>query len=379
MGKKILIISPFNFFPPYWGAATRNYNLAKILARNNKIWILCNNETIEKNYIQNTEFKELSENPNIKIIFVKSTGRGSQIFNLNVIKEALRIIKNEKPNLIVSYSLWSAPQSILLKILKKIPFILDEHNVEYLRFERMKRGNKFSRIILKLVEKFSCRQASKIMCVSETDRDFLINELQINKDKFVIVPNGIDTNKFYPNTHYVQEIRNKLNLVKKPIITFFGAFNYIPNVEAVKIIYHEIVSRVVKKVPDAVFLMVGRDPISQIKHKNIIFTGMVDKIEDFINASDVVICPLISGGGTRFKIIEALACGKIVISTTIGAEGLDIKGIEDIIICDDWKEFSNQIVFSLSKKPSRLHTEFIKKYSWDGFFDEVDKAVNEVK
>jgi len=198
----------------------------------------------------------------------------------------------------------------------------------------MKRGNKLARIVLKSIEKLSCRLASKIICVSETDRDLLINKLNINKEKFVIISNGIDTDKFFPNTQNDIKIRNQLNLSEKPIIIFFGTFKYIPNLEAVEIIYNEILPRIIKKVPDAIFLMVGKDPPLQFKHKNIIFTGMVNKIEDYINASNVVICPLISGGGTRFKIIEALACGKTVVSTTIGAEGLDIKGIEDIIICD---------------------------------------------
>jgi len=379
LNKKILIISHFNFFPPYWGEARRNYHLTKLLAKNNKLWVICNNEIIDENYTQNSDFKELSSNPNIKIIFAKYTGKSSKVFNPNVLREALRVIKKENPDLIISYFLWSAPQTILLKILKKVPFILDEHNVEFLRFERMKRGNKLARIVLKSIEKLSCRLASKIICVSETDRDLLINKLNINKEKFVIISNGIDTDKFFPNTQNDIKIRNQLNLSEKPIIIFFGTFKYIPNLEAVEIIYNEILPRIIKKVPDAIFLMVGKDPPLQFKHKNIIFTGMVNKIEDYINASNVVICPLISGGGTRFKIIEALACGKTVISTTIGAEGLDIKGNEDIIICDTWDEFSNKTISSLSKKSSKIHPNFIKKYTWDEFLPDIESLVNEVK
>jgi glycosyltransferase involved in cell wall biosynthesis len=94
---------------------------------------------------------------------------------------------------------------------------------------------------------------------------------------------------------------------------------------------------------------------------------VVPKIEDYINASDVVIVPLISGGGTKFKIIQAVACGKPVVTTSIGAEGIDDAG-DWMRVTDDWEQFARLIVdlLSVPQDPS-LETleQFRHDYSWE--------------
>jgi len=124
-------------------------------------------------------------------------------------------------------------------------------------------------------------------------------------------------------------------------------------------------------------LIIGDNPPSEFTHKNIVFTGMVDKIEDFINTSDVVISPLLSGGGTRLKILEAIACGKVVVSTTVGAEGIDQSQIKDFLkISDDWEEFSKEILSAISRKPSNVPHEFVQKYSWAQVSEKVNQVLN---
>ncbi len=198
--KKILIVIPYNIFPPYWGAASRNFNLAKQLSKNNKIILLYNDyKQIEKHTIDCDEYKQLSANPNVKIISIRSGGKFSQIFNLRLVKKGLKIIKEEKLDYIFVEHAWSGLHGILLSYFSKIPFILDEHNVEFLKFERMKRGNGFTRSLLKWFEKLSCNKSHKILCVSEIDKKNLVSKLGINENKIQVIPNGIDTEKFYPN------------------------------------------------------------------------------------------------------------------------------------------------------------------------------------
>lgn len=364
--KKILIIIPYNIFPPYWGAASRIYNIVKQIAKQNKIFLLYNDyKQIQKHSIDCEEYKELSSNPNVKIFSVKSRGKFSQIFNLKLIKKGLKIIKEENIDFIFIEHVWLGIQGILLSYFSKIPFMLDEHNVEFLKFERMKRGNKISRHLLRWYENITCTKAIRVFCVSDVDKKFLVADLGIKEEKIGIIPNGIDTEKFYPNYTKKDQIRVQLKLSDNPIILFFGKLDYIPNQEAIKIINSEILPRVLKKIPNAIFLIVGDHPPKKIEHENVIFTGVVDKIEDFINACSVVICPLTSGGGTRFKILEALACGKVVISTKIGAEGLKTKGIEEsLILCDEWEDFANEIIVSLEKQNLKFNKEYVDNYSW---------------
>ena len=373
--KKILIVVPYDIFPPYSGHLSRNYNLAKNIAKNNKVWLLVNKyKQIEKHTIDCDEYRELCSNPNVQIQFVKSYGKFSQMFNPFLLIEALKIIKNQRPDYLFAESLWSGFHARFLNLFCRIPYILDEHNVEFLRFQRIKRGNSIIRYLLKIYEKVSCNFAYKVFCVSAVDRDLLISKLDVSKKKLLIVPNGIDVEKFFPNDKNTFEIRRKLKLDKNPLILFFGKLDYRPNYEAVKIIESEILPRVLRKIPNARFLIVGDNPPSGVHHENMIFTGLVDKIEDFINTSDVVISPLLSGGGTRLKILEALACGKIVISTSIGAEGLAQVGNDFLKIHDDWEEFSEQMVSSLSKKYSQINKEFIDCYSWN----QISLSVNKV-
>jgi len=374
--KKILMISYANIFPPDWGGARRSYDITKILAEDYKIWLICNDfQFLKKVNSSNEEIKELSENQNVKLYFKKFRGGRYQIFNPKLIKLGLELIKKEKPDIIFAHGLYSAFNSIILHFLTGIPFILDEHNAEFLRHERIYKKRKFHRLILKMYEKFSCRFASKILCVSEIDRDLLSSEFKINKNKIKVIPNGVDTKKFYPSGKNNHEIRKKLKLEDEPLILFFGSGNYKPNYEAIEIIRNKILPVILKKTPNAKFLIVGDNPPLNFKHENIIFTGVVDKIEDYINVSDIVICPIVSGGGTRFKILEALCCGKTVISTTIGAEGILLNEFKDsILISDNWDDFGKKIVSVLSTKNTSKVGDFYS-LSWRKSVDEIKKLL----
>lgn len=345
--KKILVISPFNIFPPYWGGANRIYNLVKHLANENKVTLLCNDlKQLENENIDCNVDQLVSSNPNIKLSFVKSIGIFSQIFNPFLLIESLKIIRNEKLDIIIAEFTWSGLHAILLRLLTGTPYILDEHNVEFLRFKRMRRGNRFTVFLLKVYERVSCRYASNIYCVSEVDKMFLHSELHVDNNKIIIVPNMVDLDKFFPDTEKRELIRIKIGIDDNtPFILFFGKLDYKPNLEAIEIIYKEILPKVLDFIPDAKFVIVGDNPPTTFIHESIIFTGLVEHIEDYINASDVVICPLISGGGTRIKILESLACSKTVVSTSIGAEGIVENG--KLIIIDAWVGFAEEIVNTL--------------------------------
>jgi glycosyltransferase involved in cell wall biosynthesis len=167
----------------------------------------------------------------------------------------------------------------------------------------------------------------------------------LNSNKIKIIENPVDREVFYPKDTK-NLIRKKLQLKQKDkFILFFGQLNYKPNIEALEIIKNEIIPRLdsYKKQYKIAVCGAGNGKgfLKEFKHKNIIFKGFVNKIQDYINASDVVIVPLKSGSGTRIKILEALACKKRVISTSIGAEG--IKPNKLLEVEDDWNKFVEKI------------------------------------
>lgn len=375
--KKILIISPFNIFPPYSGSANRIYNLVKYLSRKNRVFLLCNN--YKRICSDENKSEYVSNLPNTVLYFVRSFKKLSQIINPLLLLQGLKIIKVNRPDYVIAEFTWSGLHAILLHFLTGVPYILDEHNVEFLRFERMKRGSKLSIFLLKQYENLSCIFAHKIFCVSEVDRNLLIQILNIDKNKIIIVPNGIDIDKIYLNEGKKETIRNELNIKEnEKIILFYGTLDYKPNLEAVEIIYKEILPRIINKIPNTKFLVVGYNPPLKYKHNSIIFTGVVDNLIDYINVSDLVICPLTSGGGTRIKILESIACGKTVVSTSMGAEGLIEEESKDFLkIADDWDKFSEEIIKLIkSPKKGKLPKKFIEKYDWKNIINKLNLNIN---
>jgi len=376
--RTILFLSPFNIFPPYWGGASRIYYMVKHLSMKNKIIILCN-DVRKTNYEfkKCDEYKEFINNKNIELNFVKSYTKLSQMINPLLIVKSINLIKQKKPDLIFAEFAWSGFPAIIIKFLCNVDFILDEHNVEFIRFKRMKRGNKLTIYMLRYLEKVSCIKAKNIFCCSDVDKQIISNDFKINNEKILVIPNGIDTVKFRPNKDKYSKIRKKLGVNDKvPLIMFFGKMDYIPNLEAIKIIYEKIMPKILEINKEIKFLIVGDNPPKKYMHNNIIYTGIVENIEDYIHSSSLVIAPLISGGGTRIKILESIACGKTVISTNIGAEGLVNKNSKNIIhITDDWELFSMEIIKELDTE--RFFKEkdcinFIKEHSWEKISEKIN-------
>jgi glycosyltransferase involved in cell wall biosynthesis len=299
-----------------------------------------------------------------------------QLLHPYLILKGVDVIKKEKIDLVIAEGIWAGLHAMIFRALTKVPYCLTEHNAEYIRWKRM--GKKYS-IILGVFEKYCCKFAEQVYCVSDDDRQ-LIHELGIDKNKIITVPNGVDTSKFKPNTKKEYEIKKELNLeIDTPIILFSGSLKYEPNFQAVQVIHDILIEKILNIYPDAKFVIVGSNPPLQFEHEAIIFTGTVEKIEDYLNAANIIIAPLISGGGTKLKIVEAIACGKNVVTTRIGAEGLIEKQTKEfLIVCDDWDDFANEIINKLkSHENDKLTKEFIERYSWDciggKLFNEISK------
>jgi Glycosyltransferase len=312
--------------------------------------------------------------PNVSKHNFKTSRRWMQLFNPILIYNGIKLIKSEKIDLIIAESIWAGLHAMILHSLTGVDYYFTEHNAEYLRWKRM--GKKYGHI-LKVYEKYCCKYAKKVFCVSEADQKF-IHELGVDLKKIIVVPNGYDPEIFYPNNKNKKAVRERINVSDEtPLILYSGDFHYKPNLQAVSIIHDNLVDEVLNKVPNAKFLIVGSHPPLQYEHEGIIFTGFVDKIEDYINASDVVIAPLVSGGGTKLKIIEAVSCSKVVITTSIGAEGL-VGGQTNnfLVITDDWSQFANNIV-SVLKSPAnnKVPKEFTETFSWGKI---IKKMTNEI-
>jgi sugar transferase (PEP-CTERM/EpsH1 system associated) len=186
-------------------------------------------------------------------------------------------------------------------------------------------------------ERDACRAFNAVIAVSPADRDQMRDEFGA-KDVYD-VPTGVDTDYFRP-----------LGGPSRPSgIVFTGSMDWIPNEDAIIFFAEKILPQILTRVPDVTLTVVGRNPSDRLKalasaNNRVRITGRVDDVRPFIDEASVYVVPIRIGGGTRLKIYEAMAMGKPVVSTTIGAEGLPVTDGKDLLIRDEPEAFASAVI-----------------------------------
>lgn len=228
---------------------------------------------------------------------------------------------------------------IAAKIWKK-PVVVDCHDV--FQSLRVEHTSKVRRFLETFFEMLVYKYASLILAVSEKEKEILAS-IGIPEEKIKVVPNGVDIESFGSVSLSLKDVKRRYGLENYRIVVFVGNMEYSPNREAVKIIATKIAPLVCKEVDNVKFLIVGRCT-EKVNSPNLIFTGAVEDVAEPLAISDVAIAPLFRGSGTRLKILEYLACGLPVVSTTKGVEGLNLVNENSIIVEDDLTAFAKSIV-----------------------------------
>jgi glycosyltransferase involved in cell wall biosynthesis len=261
---------------------------------------------------------------------------------------------------------------IVAKIFRKT-VVIDCHDT--FQALRVKNTNFMRKIFETSIEKIIYRFASVILVVSEKEKQLLCS-LGISQDCIKVIPNGVDT-KAFSRTQYIDKIHLQYGLTGYRIVVFVGNMEYLPNQEAVRLIALKIAPVVTKVVKNAKFLVVGR--ISGLTYPNLTYTGTVDNVPPILAASEVAIAPLLHGSGTRLKILEYLSCGLPVVSTALGAEGLNVQNGENAIIEDDLNVFSSKLIQllndeQLSTRLGRSARELVvERYDWNKIASDLNK------
>jgi glycosyltransferase involved in cell wall biosynthesis len=235
-----------------------------------------------------------------------------------------------------------------------VPVVLFEHNVEYLIWKRLCdiESSSWKRALfamewrkLRAREADACRRADLTIAVSDNDRRRL-SEIAPGAD-IASIPTGVDIDYFAPSS--ARQVANRL--------VFSGSMDWHPNEDAVLYFLDQMYPRIRAEIPDVSFTVAGRNPTDRLKaaaaqHQGVTLTGTVPDVRPAILESELCIVPLRAGSGTRLKILEALAMGKAVISTTVGAEGLGLVPDEHFVAADTPPAFAAAVV-SLLRDPGR--------------------------
>lgn len=384
----ILLLAPHPPFPNS-GAAIRNYNLIKIISKYHNISVLF---LVRPN--ETTDIPDLEKYCDVYSFDFESQkhGRLKSLLSLNPYATMLECysskIQNQVHQLINQNDFHilhveSLLMSTYVKDFTAIPKVYDAHNIESdILFRTFK--NKFnSKSVFTLIdylknlkyEKNTIRSFDACITVSENDcKRFR----ELGARKLLMLPNCVDLNYFYPIE------RNDFS----PNIVFTGLMNWFPNVDAIKSFCRNAYPVLKKRNPQIKFYIVGRNPVSSLQefktYKDIFITGEVPDVRPFISDSDVCIVPLRIGGGTRLKILEYFAMEKPVISTSIGAEGIEAEHGKHLIIEDDINKFPDRInellndpeyARYIAKNGRKLVEE---KYSWSQYGEKLCQLYNDI-
>jgi glycosyltransferase involved in cell wall biosynthesis len=251
--------------------------------------------------------------------------------------------------------------------------VIDQHNIEHELLERTYQHEQaFLRKwfswreshLLKKGEVKRCREADVVLVTSEREYDMLKQLLP--EQQIEVIPNGVDTEAFVHHDS-VREIPYQ--------IIFTGSMDYFPNIDAVLYFARKSWPIIKSEVPNASWQIVGKNPPREVRDlaasPGITVTGTVPEVTSYLASASVAIAPLQIGSGTRLKILEALAMGKAVVSTSLGCEGLSVASGKHLILADQPENFAQAVITLLNNQEMRTALGKAGKalveaeYSWE--------------
>lgn len=378
MGERLLFLTPQLPYPPHQGGALRNFGLIKGLAqRGHAITLL--------------SFAEAGQPP------YSETPLAELCASVVTLPAPMRTVRQRLRDLLAGHAdmarrLWSPPLlDILYDLLAREHFraihfgglematyllpvrttlqqdgpdrllIYDATNAEYALQARIARQDMrlmsrwpqaaYSVIQARRLRRFEaavCRAADYIFACSQTDAH-LLGKLS-RSTPIAVVPNAIDVAGYDTAQWTPADIPH-------PALVFTGKMDFRPNVDAVLWFAKDILPHIRRIVPEAHFVIVGQKPHPRLEalrgRPGILLTGAVPHIQPYLAAADVYVAPLRMGSGTRLKLLEAMAMGNAVVSTRLGAEGIDVRDGEHLLLADAPVEFAQAVLALLGDEARR--------------------------
>lgn len=396
---KILMLTPYLPYPPSSGGQVRTYNLLKYLSRNNQITLISLYKfDQEKKYLK--PLKKFCQ----EIYLCKRPEQPWQLKNI------FRALLSDKPFLIVrNYS--SEAYVVLKKLLSsrtydvihaetfyimphlpqtKIPIVLVEQTIEYKVYQHFVHSlpgllrPMFYLDIMKLIrwERYYWRKANLVATVSEADRAEITKlEPQISP---AIIPNGAGDDML--------TLKLTTKDLSRPNLLFLGNFFWLQNVEAANYLITQIYPDLLKKLSNFKLIIAGqnaRNKLGKIEKKNLevvdIKTDDVKIVKKLYEKATLFVSPIYGPGGTRLKILAAMASGLPIVSSVTGIAGLDLRAGRDVLLADTVEEFvaqiqkilNNRVLFETVQK--NAYALVRQKYSWQKISQNLERVYRKIR
>ncbi len=400
----ILLISSYLPYPLYSGGHIRLFNLIKELSKKHRITLVCEKRAYqtEKDIMEVARYCDtvhtVHRNKQWSLKNIIKTGFSFKPFLLvghdhndmkKKIKELLEKKKFDVIHVETFYVLQNVPET-------EIPIILVEHNIEYSVYKRYADQAKiFLRPFfyidvkkLEIAEKKSWNRVHKVIAVSE------IEKKKIGIDGVEVVPNGVDLGLFTfrkPLEKSYHSVAKQAHMPEKELL-FIGDFSWIQNRDAVKWIINDIWPYLLRAVEGEIkikFHIAGRQIPSEIRslstYDSIIYTENSPNTVELFKNADVLLAPIRVGGGTSYKILEAMATGVPVVTTSLGIEGLQAKPDVHAICADETQALVEKtarllrdttLYENVGKNARKLIEE---KYNWKVIAKKLEEVYEAIK
>jgi polysaccharide biosynthesis protein PslH len=306
--------------------------------------------TIPDSYIKKTQIEIFPVDTRVKPLpafinlFTRKSYNISRFFSRDVVRRLAELLQEEAFDIIQLEGLFLTPYIPVIRMHTGTPLLFRSHNIEHFIWERLARSstNPLKKLYLgllarrlKLYEMKTVHQVDGLIAISPVDMYFF------KKNGFaqpgVTIPVGIDT-KASADT-VVQE--------KKNTVFHIGAMDWRPNQDGILWFLQSVWPLVTNENPSLRFVLAGKnipDIFYQYAGLNVEIAGEVPDAKDFMISHQLMVVPLLSGGGMRVKIIEGMAASKPIISTGIGAEGINCTHGENILLADTAREMADAIL-----------------------------------
>lgn len=362
---RILFLSPTLPFPLTDGGRIRVFNLLKQIALKNDVTLLAlETQPTDKDSIVNVEqlgvkvhlvqyastLPALSAKTFFSALFKRQPITVAR-YDVPVYREKFRELLTTETFDIVHYEMFHTAQ---FHTDTDLPGVLSLQNVDSAIWQRLQRETEslfyrcaywsqkraFQRYERVLSPKFDV-----VTCTSEVDA--AVFERYCAEGTVRVIPNGVDVTHFSPD-HASEDAAH---------LIYIGSMDWYPNEDAARFFAEEILPQIQKDVPDVKFTIVGGNPSVRVQGltdmDGVVVTGRVPEIKPYFAEATVFVVPLRIGSGTRLKILEALAMGKAVVSTRVGAEGLALRDGEEILIADEPDTFADAVTRLLTDRALR--------------------------
>ena len=401
----ILMLCNKSPFPPSEGGPMAMNSIVNgLLNAGHKVKILAVNsekyhikeKDIPKEYREKTGIELVNVDLRIKPIeafknlFSDESYHVKRFISTDFTNKLIEILKKDKYDIIQLEMVYMAPYIQTIREHSNAKIVLRAHNVEHLIWDRIAKKTKFTpkrwyiNHLVNTLKKYELdviNQVDGIAAITYRDAAFFRGETAI---PVIDIPYGVNPDDFKP--HF--EVR------EKPTLYHIGSMNWMPNEEGISWFLNKIWDKLSKREPELSLYLAGRHMpkwLMKLKKKNVNVIGEVADAKEFIRNHDIAIVPLLSGSGIRIKIIESMAMGRTVITTMIGAEGIQYSEHENIIIADTPAKMT-EVICKIIKDPNEAqrighNARKLVEEVYDNkkiierliiFYDEISKAKKDI-